>query len=142
MKDIRKLEIIVIIPGDIEVLRIAYVIEGYNKVFPSKKVMFFRDCNVSSIKRYISVVTLRKKWIETIKYSTCWWYPFCTTLKLNKSHLNFLLKRLILLDDLSVLCQLYFTLHKKRNLPLRISSVNVTKFAGNCGFGHIYWRNT
>ena len=24
---------------------------------------------------------------------------------------------------------------------LRISSVNVTKSAGNCGFGHIYWRN-
>ena len=23
-----------------------------------------------------------------------------------------------------------------------ISSVNVTKFAGNCGFGHIYWRNS
>ena len=138
MKDVRKLEIIVIIPGDIEVLRIAYVIEGYNKVFPSKKKCFFRDCNVSSIKRYISVVTLRKKWIETIKYSTCWWYPFWTALKLNKSHLNFLLKRLILLDDLSVFCLLYFTLHEKWNLPLRISSVNVTKSAGNCGLGHIY----
>ena len=24
---------------------------------------------------------------------------------------------------------------------LRISSVNVTKSAGNCGFGHIYWKN-
>ena len=24
---------------------------------------------------------------------------------------------------------------------LRISSVNVVKFAGNCGFGHIYWRS-
>ena len=22
-----------------------------------------------------------------------------------------------------------------------ISSVNMTKSAGNCGFGHIYWRN-
>ena len=33
------------------------------------------------------------------------------------------------------------TLHKKWNFPLRISSVNVTKSAGNCGFGHIYWRN-
>ena len=33
------------------------------------------------------------------------------------------------------------TLHKKWSLPLRISSVNVTKSAGNCGFGHIYWRN-
>ena len=29
-------------------------------------------------------------------------------------------------------------LHKKISFPLRISSVNVTKSAGNCGFGHIY----
>ena len=33
------------------------------------------------------------------------------------------------------------TLHKKWSSPLRISSVNVTKSAGNCGFSHIYWRN-
>ena len=33
------------------------------------------------------------------------------------------------------------TLHKKWNFLLRISSVNVTKSAQNCGFGHIYWRN-
>ena len=33
------------------------------------------------------------------------------------------------------------TLHKKWSFPLRISSVNVTKSAGNCIFGHIYWRN-
>ena len=32
-------------------------------------------------------------------------------------------------------------LHKKCSFPLRISPVNVTKSAGNCGFGHIYWRN-
>ena len=25
--------------------------------------------------------------------------------------------------------------------PLRISSLNVTKFAVSCGFGHIYWKN-
>ena len=35
----------------------------------------------------------------------------------------------------------FLTLHKKRSFPLRISSVNVTKYAGNFGFGHIYWRN-
>ena len=29
------------------------------------------------------------------------------------------------------------TLHKKLSFPLRISSVNVTKSAGNCEFGHI-----
>ena len=34
-----------------------------------------------------------------------------------------------------------YTLHKKWSFPLRISSVNVTKSAGNCEFGHIYWRN-
>ena len=31
-----------------------------------------------------------------------------------------------------------YTLHKKWSFPLRISSVNVTKSEGNCGFGHIY----
>ena len=33
------------------------------------------------------------------------------------------------------------TLLKKLSFPLRVSSVNVTKSAENCGFGHIYWRN-
>ena len=32
-------------------------------------------------------------------------------------------------------------LHKKWSFPLRISPVNVTKSVGNCGFGHIHWRN-
>ena len=32
-------------------------------------------------------------------------------------------------------------LHKKWTFPLRISSVNVTKSAVSCGFGHICWRN-
>ena len=32
------------------------------------------------------------------------------------------------------------TLRKKWGFPLRISPVNVTKSARNCGFGHIYWR--
>ena len=35
----------------------------------------------------------------------------------------------------------YLPLHKKIIFVLRISSVNVTKSAGRCGFGHIYWRN-
>ena len=33
------------------------------------------------------------------------------------------------------------TAEKIRNFPLGISSVNVAKSAGNCGFGYIYWRN-
>ena len=33
-------------------------------------------------------------------------------------------------------------LHKKWSFSLRISSVNVTKSTGNCGFGSIHWRNS
>ena len=33
------------------------------------------------------------------------------------------------------------TLHEKGSFPLRFFSVNVTKSAGNCRFGRIYWRN-
>ena len=32
-----------------------------------------------------------------------------------------------------------WALYKTWSFPLRISSVNVTKSAENCGFGHIYW---
>ena len=32
-------------------------------------------------------------------------------------------------------------LHKKWSFPVRISSENVTKSAGNSGFDHIYWRD-
>ena len=35
-----------------------------------------------------------------------------------------------------------YSMHKKWSFPLMISSVNVTKSARNCGFGHIYWRNS
>ena len=37
---------------------------------------------------------------------------------------------------------LLITLHKEWSFPLRISSVNVTKSAVSCGFGHIYWRKS
>ena len=33
------------------------------------------------------------------------------------------------------------TLQKKKRFPLRISLVNITKSAENCGFIYIYWRN-
>ena len=35
----------------------------------------------------------------------------------------------------------YATLHKKWSFPLSISPVNVTKSAGDCRFGYIYWKN-
>ena len=34
-----------------------------------------------------------------------------------------------------------YILHKKSSFLLRMSSVNVTKSAVSCGFGHIYWIN-
>ena len=44
-------------------------------------------------------------------------------------------------NDHNLLSGRNITLHKKWSFPLRISSVNVTKFAVSCRFGHIYWRN-
>ena len=38
-------------------------------------------------------------------------------------------------------CKSTQTLHKKWSFPLRISLVNVIKSTGNCGFGHIHWKN-
>ena len=36
---------------------------------------------------------------------------------------------------------IYFPLHKKWSFQVKIYSVNMTKSAGSCGFGPIYWRN-
>ena len=43
--------------------------------------------------------------------------------------------------NLTALVTAPLSLHKKLSFALTISSVNVTRYAGNCGFGHIYWRN-
>ena len=51
--------------------------------------------------------------------------------------------KLLTVRDLGIFLT-YFqekALHKKRCFPLKISSVNMTKSAGNCGFGQIYLRN-
>ena len=42
------------------------------------------------------------------------------------------------LNQQILFCSFLFTLHKKGRFPLRISSVNATKSAGNYGFGRIY----
>ena len=60
-------------------------------------------------------------------------------------HFNFLYK-LIHFYQLGFLLPIFYlnvsvkiwTLHKKWSFPLRISSINVTKSPGNCGFGHTF----
>ena len=52
--------------------------------------------------------------------------------KCNKSHLR---------DESGHALIVNHMLHKKWSFPLRIFSLNVTKFALSCGFDHIYWRN-
>ena len=64
-----------------------------------------------------------------------------------KSHSQISLKYLLwksrkTLGNTSVSSLRNLTLHKKWSFPLRISSANVTKSAGNCGFCHNYWRNS
>ena len=70
---------------------------------------------------------------------------YCLTVGLHFTIILFLLKAKI--KNFRNLHKLNFALiaskhcTNKWSFPLRISSVNVTKFAVSCGFGHIYWRN-
>ena len=51
--------------------------------------------------------------------------------------LSYIYDETLILAKCSII-DIWKVLHKKWSFSLRISSVNV---AGNCGFGHIYWRN-
>ena len=75
--------------------------------------------------------------------TTYFWLCFCR-------HIIFILKICFtgniskpLMKLLVTLFDKLFALHYTKNeyFALRISSVNVTESPGNCGFGHIYWRN-
>ena len=48
---------------------------------------------------------------------------------------------LIFVVSSSLVKHCWETLHKKWSFILKISLVNVSKSAGGCGFGHIYWWN-
>ena len=64
-----------------------------------------------------------------------WWAQYLTTFAI----FSILALTVLPWDLFAVLY--YFLLYKKWSFPLGISSVIVTKSAGNCRFGHIYWRN-
>ena len=66
------------------------------------------------------------------------WHPGYWNLRSIRYNIDCAISSLIKSTDL--LLQVY-VLHKRPSFPLKISSVNVTKSAENCGFGHIYWRN-
>ena len=71
--------------------------------------------------------------------------PLCFHFPFSACELTFLILQLIYEcgSRFYYLCILLaqFTLHKTWSFPLRIFSVNVTKSAGNCRFGYIYWTN-
>ena len=71
---------------------------------------------------------------ETVFHEMPWKKNFTVYPSLNNAHVCLKIGDIVLLKDIH-------TLHKKWSFPLRISSVNVTKSAGICGFSHIYWRN-
>ena len=45
------------------------------------------------------------------------------------------------IKEVSVWIEIILSMHTKWSFWTRISSVNVTRSAAFCGFGHIYWRN-
>ena len=75
------------------------------------------------------IVCVGKQWVSSVGYSRKSFAKVSLTLRYTAQKMKFFI------------VLVYVTLHKKWSFPLRISSVNVTKSAGNCGFGHINWRN-
>ena len=65
----------------------------------------------------------------------------CSNAQTNKLLVRRIIIRWINCWNICLEIIMFFSLHKKWSFLLRISSVNATKSAGNCGFGHVYWRN-
>ena len=72
-------------------------------------------------------------WVYIWKVELKWWIKR-VTLKILSSYRNWIIVFLWKWTG-----WFSFTLYKKWSFLLRVSSVNVTKSAGNFGFGHIYW---
>ena len=62
------------------------------------------------------------------------WFMKCTTVKLFNSNRLYFNTLNGYINSIRIYMYLY---HCTKSFPLTISSVNVTKSAGNCGFGHV-----
>ena len=94
------------------------------------------------------IVITRRAWNKKVRY----FFPLLVpvSLKSNESILQGITSWLIPITRWlgkkyhrakNILKKTKHSLCKKWSFPLRIYSVNVTKSAVSCGFGHIYWRN-
>ena len=104
---------------------------------PSRKLLDFEKIlknnqhlplNWSLICTLWVIVCVGKQWVRSAGYSRKSFSKVSLTLRYTAQKMKFFI------------VLVYITLYKKWSFPLRISSVNVTKSAGNCGFGHINWR--
>ena len=85
------------------------------------------------LKGFLSTeITKKKKKYKWIKG------PFFFVI--DEEHYILIIRVIFIADPIFFVLNDFMSPHKK-SLPLRISLVYVTKSAGNCGFGHIYWRN-
>ena len=104
-----------------------------NQTFKRNLCITYCRLFLSKLGRY-SIKLLLQMFDKTQK----WWW-LCWKTGVSEKHIFRLNKNLIIIPVLRYVKKV--PLHKKWSFPLRIYPVNVTKSAGNCGFGHIYWRN-
>ena len=93
------------------------------------RFFFNKNCNISPIIFHSPVKQKKKNHFPREKR---FFFKF-RTLHISKINSFLDLKRNTIIRQ-----KLRTALHKNRSFPLRISSVNLTKFAEDCGFGHIY----
>ena len=88
-------------------------------------------------------------WPSWFLIVTAWWllereglvHGIGTATGRKRQHLLFFLVQFLKNPGFSLSSNFILALQKLWSFPLTISSVNVTKSAGICRFGHIYWWN-
>ena len=98
--------------------------------------LIWLNCNriFNNLKSFRSLFSLiRTEYEDLLRKS-----PYSVQMRENRDHKSSEYRH-FLRSDRFLSCGSYAA--QKWSFPLRISSVNVSKSIGNCGFGHIYWRN-
>ena len=122
-------------------------------LYCNKWILYEFNQNEICTKEYCKLIkTLAEIFTNVVRffldYSKCYLSAFYLSLFVSRKNwlsLDVMIKVVkegkFIKSKLAVVSSVVLLLHKKWCFLLKIYLVNVTKSVGNCGFGHIYWRN-
>ena len=107
----------------------------------SRKTWSLSDCNWNRTQNHLvckRTLNHLAKWLSVLLRTDSGFEYSCNLPNIFSQ--NFAVRKSIKRNFIMLMAGIQ-SLHKKWSFPLRISSVNVTKSAVSCGFGHIYCKN-